>query len=329
MVLILSSTSDQSTFDVIKWLDHFEVPWVKLDSSIKLNLIRLELNQGEASFVLETPSGELINTNKLTGFWYRRSEFGLNYLTELKDLNDNELAKNIQQHLHSELSYLTKELHQLLSKKSKISDLRFSEPGKLEMLEAAKMAGIAIPPTLITTSKIEFLNFKEKHGKVVSKALQRSARFELMDNDRRVEFLCYTEEMSEEELPTYFFPTLFQKKLAKVFELRIFYLNEKFYSMAIFSQEDQQTEVDFRNYNFEKPNRTVPFLLPIDLQKKLIQLMKNLHLKSGSIDMVLTEEAEYVFLEVNPVGQFGMVSSPCNYALSKLIAETLIQKNND
>lgn len=95
--------------------------------------------------------------------------------------------------------------------------------------------------------------------------------------------------------------------------------------MAIFSQEDQQTEVDFRNYNFEKPNRTVPFLLPIDLQEKLIQLMKNLHLKSGSIDMVLTEEGDYVFLEVNPVGQFGMVSSPCNYELSKLIAETLIQ----
>jgi ATP-GRASP peptide maturase of grasp-with-spasm system len=329
MVLILSSTSDQSTFDVIKWLDYFEVPWIKLDSSIKLNLIRLELNQGEASFVLETPSGERINTNQLTGFWYRRSELGLNYSAELMGFDEDDLAKNIQQHLHSELSYLTKELHQLLSKKSKISDLRFSEPGKLEMLEAAKMAGIAIPPTLITTSKTEFLNFKEKHGKVVSKALQRSARFELMDNDRRVEFLCYTEEMSEEELPTYFFPTLFQKKLAKVFELRIFYLNEKFYSMAIFSQEDQQTEVDFRNYNFEKPNRTVPFSLPIDLQKKLIQLMKKLHLKSGSIDMVLTEEAEYVFLEVNPVGQFGMVSSPCNYELSKLIAETLIQKNND
>jgi ATP-GRASP peptide maturase of grasp-with-spasm system len=325
MVLILSSTSDQSTFDVIKWLDYFEVPWVKLDSSIKLNLIRLDVNQGESSFVLETSTGERINTNELTGFWYRRSEFGLNYSAELLGLEEDELAKNIQQHLHYELSYLTKELHQLLSKKSKISDLRFSEPGKLEMLEAAKQVGIAMPPTLLTTSKIEFLNFKEKHGKVVSKAIQRSARFDLMENERRIEFLCYTEEMSEEELPTYFFPTLFQKKLAKVFELRIFYLNENFYSMAIFSQEDQQTEVDFRNYNFEKPNRTVPFLLPIDLQKKLIQLMKNLHLKSGSIDMVLTEEGDYVFLEVNPVGQFGMVSSPCNYELSKLIAETLIQ----
>lgn len=160
---------------------------------------------------METPSGERINTNELTGFWYRRSEFGLNYSTEIKDLNDNELAKNIHQHLHFELGYLTTELHQILLKKSKISDLRFSEPGKLEMLEAAKMAGITIPPTLITTAKIEFLNFKEKHGKVVSKAIQRSARFELMENDHRIEFLCYTEEMSDEELPTYFFQPFFRR----------------------------------------------------------------------------------------------------------------------
>ena len=31
-----------------------------------------------------------------------------------------------------------------------------------------------------------------------------------------------------------------------------------------------------------------------------------------------------VFLEVNPVGQFGMVSLPCNYQLEKRIAQYLI-----
>ncbi len=329
MVLILSSTSDQSTLDVIKWLNFFEVPWIKLDSSIKLNLVKLDLNTVESYFILETPTGKLINTQEITSFWYRRSQFSLNYSSELTGFDDERLAKNINQHIHSELANLTAELHQILHKKSKISDLRFSEPGKLEMLEEAKKVGIIVPSTLITSSKNEFLNFKEKEGKVVSKAIQRSARFEIKENDRRFEFLSYTEEMVEEALPDYFFPTLFQKKLDKIFELRIFYLNEKFYSMAIFSQEDPQTAVDFRNYNFEKPNRTVPFNLPIELQGKLILLMKNLHLKSGSIDMVVTTEGDYVFLEVNPVGQFGMVSSPCNYELSKLIAETLIQKNND
>jgi ATP-GRASP peptide maturase of grasp-with-spasm system len=285
----------------------------------------MELIQNEANFILETPSGERINTAEITGFWYRRSEFTLNYSAALPNLEDVGLAKNIQTHLQFELDYLKNSFHHLLQKKSKISDLLYSEPNKLEMLEMAKMAGIDIPPTLITSSKLEFLKFKEKHGPLVSKAIQRSARFEIMENDRRFEFLSYTEEMSETDLPAYFFPTLFQKKLEKLIELRIFYLNKICYSMAIFSQEDDQTAVDFRNYNFEKPNRTVPFSLPMELREKVIELMRKLNLKSGSIDMVLTKQGKYVFLEVNPVGQFGMVSSPCNYELSKLIAETLIQ----
>jgi len=46
-------------------------------------------------------------------------------------------------------------------------------------------------------------------------------------------------------------------------------------------------------------------------------------LNSGSIDILVTPNNEYVFLEVNPVGQFGMVSQPCNYYLEKRIAERL------
>jgi hypothetical protein len=38
----------------------------------------------------------------------------------------------------------------------------------------------------------------------------------------------------------------------------------------------------------------------------------------------MTKKGEYVFLEVNPIGQFGMVSAPCNYNLEKKIAQYLI-----
>lgn len=97
----------------------------------------------------------------------------------------------------------------------------------------------------------------------------------------------------------------------------------KFYSMAIFSQNDNQTSVDFRNYNYNKPNRKVPFQLPMEIEKKLDILMKKLDFNSGSIDMIVTVENEYVFLEVNPLGQFSMTSFPCNYNVEKIIAEYL------
>jgi glutathione synthase/RimK-type ligase-like ATP-grasp enzyme len=94
--------------------------------------------------------------------------------------------------------------------------------------------------------------------------------------------------------------------------------------MAIFSQLDMQTSIDFRNYNLTKPNRTVPFKLPAHVESKLIQLMSILGQKTGSIDIIVTDEKEFVFLEVNPVGQYGMVSYPCNYELNMKMAEYLV-----
>lgn len=46
--------------------------------------------------------------------------------------------------------------------------------------------------------------------------------------------------------------------------------------MAIFSQNDDQTKVDFRNYNINKPNRNVPFMLPNELESKIKLLMNDI-----------------------------------------------------
>ncbi len=57
--------------------------------------------------------------------------------------------------------------------------------------------------------------------------------------------------------------------------------------------------------------------------------MDNLGLDTGSIVLIKSKDDQWYFLEVNPVGQFGMVSYPCNYYLERKIAEYLVQKNNE
>ncbi|MBM6497958.1 hypothetical protein H9X54_001390 [Flavobacterium macrobrachii] len=121
----------------------------------------------------------------------------------------------------------------------------------------------------------------------------------------------------------HFFPSLLQEYIQKKYELRIFFLNDKLYSMAIFSQESEQTKIDYRNYQKEKPNRRVPYKLPIEIEEKLIFFMRKIELNSGSIDMIVTYSNEYYFLEVNPVGQFGALSYNCNYNIENLIADYL------
>lgn len=95
--------------------------------------------------------------------------------------------------------------------------------------------------------------------------------------------------------------------------------------MTIFSQKNKKTQVDFRNYDHSCPNRNVPFKIPTWYEKKLLSLYKQLNLKSGSADIIVTPDDQFVFLEINPIGQFGWLSKNCNYYLEKLVSKHLIQ----
>ncbi|MBG6133455.1 ATP-GRASP peptide maturase of grasp-with-spasm system [Aquimarina sp. EL_43] len=195
---------------------------------------------------------------------------------------------------------------------------------KFANLRLAKKIGLEIPDSLLTNSKKELLSFVEKHKEIIAKPLYEGISFQ--EKDCVIDFL--TEKVNPEqlqELPSIFFPSFFQGYVEKDIELRVFYLEGKFYTMAMFSQLDLQTKTDFRNYNDERPNRRVPYLLPKEIEEKIIKFMTELKLNTGSIDLIKTPDKKYVFLEVNPTGQFGFTSKPCNYYLEDVIANTLIQ----
>jgi ATP-GRASP peptide maturase of grasp-with-spasm system len=165
----------------------------------------------------------------------------------------------------------------------------------------------------------------EKQGRIITKCIADGIFYSLDDYD----FSMYTQEVTESMIVAIpedlLYPSLFQQMLEKKYELRIFYLDGICYPMAIFSQNDKQTKVDFRHYNVQKPNRNVPYQLPSEIETGIVKLMESLELRCGSIDMVRTIDGQYVFLEVNPIGQFGMVSGPCNYYLEKEMAKYLIK----
>ncbi len=186
--------------------------------------------------------------------------------------------------------------------------------------------GLQIPISMLSNSRKKVLDFYKNHGEIITKPLYETVYF----RDRFSAVFLKTGKISEDSLkslPSTFFPSLFQVYVEKDVELRVFYLEEKFYTMAIFSQLDKQTKIDFRNYNDENPNRNVPYLLPKEIKKKLKKLMKKLNLNTGSIDLIKTPNKKYVFLEVNPTGQFGFVSKPCNYYLEDEIAKKLIEND--
>jgi ATP-GRASP peptide maturase of grasp-with-spasm system len=323
MVLILSDESDLSTIDVIRWLDYYSHKWIRIGLDNKISVQSLHMDGSEYRFVITTERGEIINSEELTSYWYRRGALQFNYHSNFEKIENLRLRTTISNHIQSELGYLREGIYHILSKLKHINDFRNSDVNKIIILDLAKKVGLNTPETLITTDNSKLEMFRNSSS-IISKAIQNGARFEFRENQELVSFLCYTEDFGNNEYCNSF-PSLFQHKLEKEYELRVFYLEGSFYSMAIFSQTDSQTETDFRKYNLKKPNRTIPYQLPKDIEIKLGLLMKHANLNSGSIDMIYTKNGEYVFLEVNPVGQFGMVSKPCNFNIEEKIAKFLIE----
>lgn len=124
-------------------------------------------------------------------------------------------------------------------------------------------------------------------------------------------------------------PSLIQQEIEKEIELRIFYLDGSLYAAAIHSQTDEQTRVDFRKYNFAKPNRIVPYKLPVKVERQIIALFKLMDLNTGSVDMIVDRRGNFFFLEINPVGQYEWISRACNYRLDKKIAEWLMGEEHE
>lgn len=194
---------------------------------------------------------------------------------------------------------------------------------KITHLLNAKKVGLRIPRTLVTNSKDELTEFYEKYHAVISKDLRYSVN--IVDQHTMYSSIG-TFDVTQAMLNTlgdYFAPCLVQERVDKKVEIRVFVFKKKFFSMAIFSQNDPQTSLDYRNYNTQKPNRVSPFQLPKKVKKKVLDFMSISNLDTGSIDLILNQKNEFIFLEVNPQGQIDWLSKHCNYYIEKYIAEEL------
>lgn len=310
MVLILSNNNDMSTTQVINWLEVNENKWLRVNTEDK---VCLNFIGDDVVFLLNSKT---YNLSDFSSFWYRRGFLNFDF-ENIK----SELFNKFQK---IELNDFIGFLYYKISLLPHLNNISNASVNKLIVSDLARKMGVKTPNDYIF-SNLESLNKKLNPDKeYITKSISGDSTI-LFEN-----FIIYNYSsiLNKEEIKSEnFFPSLVQNYIHKKYELRIFYFVGSFYTMAIMSQNDKQTVVDFRIYNDEKPNRNVPFQLPKEIEIKLDKLMQKLNLNSGSIDMIVTSENDYVFLEVNPVGQFGMTSYPCNYNLEKKIAEYLVNNN--
>jgi glutathione synthase/RimK-type ligase-like ATP-grasp enzyme len=194
---------------------------------------------------------------------------------------------------------------------------------KAAQLRRAAALGLEIPPTLFSNDPEEILEFYRQHnGSIISK-LAGNAFYPTLGQT----YVRYTEVVSHRDIghiqATRYCPMIFQAYVPKRLELRITVVGQAVFPAEIHSQFSHQTRHDWRRYDMEE-TPYFPHELPPDLEQRLVQLVRELGLCYGAIDMVLTPDGRYVFLEINPNGQYLWIEKAAALPISDAICDFLM-----
>lgn len=332
MILIFTSENDLSTIEVAKKLKYYNKEFYIINPEEKIFVFEYIDNSG--IYFFHKKLNKTINFLNANSCWWRRTGLGINNFIDVNDkskmfysdnIDFNELAYGKKSIINSELISLKEYIFKKIFFNSKInlgSPMLFGL-NRLEIIDLASEIGLNTPyyEVIGTTKRINMSNkLKESF---VSKAIDNGI-YHIING---VSYYSYTELQNKSNYINKninLFPSLVMNLIDKKFEIRTFFIEDNFYSMAIFSQSNDQTVVDYRKYSTIKPNRNEPFKLPFEIEIKLKALFKKIGLNTGSIDLIVDKNDDYIFLEINPIGQYGMTSEPCNYNLDDVIAKYLI-----
>ncbi|MEH1793528.1 MvdC family ATP-grasp ribosomal peptide maturase [Nostoc sp.] len=195
---------------------------------------------------------------------------------------------------------------------------------KLRQLRVASEVGFTIPQTLVTNkaeSAREF--FHQVNGKMVSKLLTALSR----SMEANSSFFLYTSTVKEEDLQDAeslrYCPMVFQEQIPKQSELRVVYVNGRVFVGALEASVYAAAKVDWRKPEVEV-GAWQHHQLPDEVVCRLQAFMGKFGLLFGALDFILTPSGEYVFLEVNPIGEWGMLEKDLDLPISSAIADALI-----
>lgn len=315
MLYIISEKDDITTDYVIEWLISAEVEYTRMNTDMFTSL----------TFFLSSEK----NGVKLMGKMIKPEDIIIHRRGKVNLIPTGIKQPQVYQYIKKESDSVIKSLEFYLKEKISYIGSFYSENQNLKLtnLYHAQKVGFKIPKTIITGEKNELLNFFASEEKIITKTIRFPVNIELEKISHRSSKTFLVKKHHIKYLSDMFSPIFIQKYIEKIYEIRVFVFESLFFPMAIFSQSNKKTKIDYRNYDTEYPNRCVPVKLLPKINTQIKDFLKITRINSGSIDIIVTPKNEYVFLEINPQGQIDWVSKNCNYYIEKSIVSYLFKKN--
>lgn len=194
---------------------------------------------------------------------------------------------------------------------------------KIPQLTLATKVGFELPVTLVTNEPGEFLAFCRRHeGQAITKTASVQAESWLgtmgtgyAQRVRPRDLLHFQDLQS--------CPLIAQVYVRKAMEIRVTVVGSELFAVAIHSQATRRTQVDWRRYD-RKNTPHVVHELPPAVADRCLAMTRAMGLVYGAIDLILTPEGRYVFLEINPNGQYKWIEQLTGLPITQRIVRLLV-----
>lgn len=319
MVLCITHSGDFYTIDIVQQaLQQAGIPVIRFNTDEFGTRYRFSytLQQGKPVYTVHTPNAT-INALQITGVWYRKL-----WELQVPPALDTAWQPIFKQEYNTYLQLFLQALH-TVPWINKRQPAHIVCKNKLLQLTAAQEAGLAVPPSLFSNEPAAVREFYDHcQGAVIMKLHNPLARS--MKGDAP---FFPTTRLPQQDLALLetlvYCPMIFQQYISKLYELRVIYIAGVFYTGKIPVTYNQLT--DWRTVSNERIAWEI-YELPDAVKEKLQAMMQQLELSFGAIDMIRNTDGEYVFLEVNPFGEWGMLQKYLHYPIGETIAQNLVNQ---
>lgn len=316
-VILIINTNDVTIDYVVKELKNRNIMYYRLNTDNIPNNINIDFDFENENFkILDLYKKIELNLHDFNSVYYRRPVINsLNYLEEV--------SYNEKIYLQRELFAIFEGIYKILEDKfwlNNVYRIREAE-NKIYQLILAKNIGFNTPETVISNnfSTIEKIVEKYQYNNII-----KSIKNGYIDDNKVIFTSLIDGNVIKNQISM--FPNFIQNNIEKFCYIRCTIIGNDIFSAEILSQNETGSKIDWRrskNILEHKKHK-----LPIDIELKCLELTKKLKLNYSAIDLVLDKNGKYIFLEINPNGQWAWIENMLKYPISKKIVDILINCRN-
>ncbi len=188
---------------------------------------------------------------------------------------------------------------------------------KAVQLQTAAGLGFTVPRTCMGNAPGAVQQvWHDTEGQLVVKGFEQA----LVQVDDGSERMLYTSPVAADDLADVASlracPSIWQAYVPKRVEIRATVFGHTVLAAEIHSQHSPLSQHDWRRYDLEH-TPYLPHTLPAAVATRCIQLLRTYGLVYGAIDLILSPDGTYTFLELNPFGQWAWVQDLCGLPIAE------------